>query len=105
MSHLEKKTLKKNTSKTINKNLDFEASLKELENLVAIMENQKLSLEDSLKYFEQGVKLSEICANALEAAELKIKIISQKSHTAPSTQSAQSAQSAQSTYSTKDDDQ
>lgn len=58
--------------------LDFEGSLKALETIVHAMENQKLSLEDSLKYFEQGVMLSEQCAKALQDAELKIKIITQK---------------------------
>ncbi len=60
--------------------LDFEGSLKALEEIVHSMENQKLSLEDSLKYFEQGIALSENCAKALQEAELKIKTISQKNN-------------------------
>lgn len=75
-SEVEKKSPKKKSGENLN--LDFEASLKELESIVLAMENQKLSLEDSLKYFEKGVVLSEHCAKALQSAELKIKTISQK---------------------------
>ncbi len=55
----------------------FETDLKSLEKIVQTMESQQLSLEDSLKYFEQGVALSNRCAKKLSEAELKIKTISQ----------------------------
>ncbi len=62
-----------------NKNTEpnFEEALKSLEQIVQAMENQQLSLEASLKYFEEGVALSSLCAQKLADAELKIKTISQ----------------------------
>ena len=41
--------------------IDFEASLAQLENLVDQMEEGELSLEESLKAFEAGVKLTREC--------------------------------------------
>ncbi len=53
--------------------IDFEKSLRELENLVERMEKGELSLEDSLKHFEQGVKLVSSCQSALLAADHKVE--------------------------------
>ena len=47
------------------KQIDFEASLGRLEQLVDQLEEGELSLEDSLKAFEQGVKLTRECQEAL----------------------------------------
>ena len=44
--------------------------------MVAKLEKGDLSLEDSLKHFEQGVKLTRECKQALEAAEQKISLLS-----------------------------
>lgn len=52
---------------------DFEKSLQQLEQIVQQMENGDLGLEDSLKQFEQGIKLAKNCQNALSTAELKVK--------------------------------
>jgi len=52
--------------------VDFEASLKALEEIVSKMESGDLSLEDSLSAFEQGVKLSRDCQMALEQAEQRV---------------------------------
>jgi exodeoxyribonuclease VII small subunit len=51
----------------------FEASLKELEEIVARMERGDLPLEESLKLFERGVVLTRECRNSLETAELRVK--------------------------------
>lgn len=56
---------------------DFEQSLKELEMLVQKMEQEPLSLQQSLENFEQGVKLTKQCQKALEEAEQHVKVISQ----------------------------
>lgn len=56
--------------------LDFEASMIKLEELVAKIETGNLSLEESLKEFEQGVKLSRLCQTALKDAEQRVKILS-----------------------------
>jgi len=47
-----------------------------LEGIVKTMESGDLSLEDSLKYFEQGVQLTRQCQSALSAAEQKISLLS-----------------------------
>lgn len=51
----------------------FEASLKELEDIVARMERGDLPLEESLKLFERGVSLTRECRNSLETAELRVR--------------------------------
>ena len=53
----------------------FEKSLKKLEQLVERMEDGDLSLEDSLKNFEEGVKLTRECQQALLQAEQKVKLL------------------------------
>jgi exodeoxyribonuclease VII small subunit len=53
--------------------IEFETALAELEQLVDRMEAGDLSLEDSLKCFERGVKLTRHCQSALRSAELKVK--------------------------------
>ncbi len=58
------------------KKFDFNKGLLELESIVKTMESGDLSLEDSLKYFEQGVKLTRQCQSALSAAEQKIALLS-----------------------------
>lgn len=51
----------------------FEASLKELEEIVARMERGDLPLEESLKLFERGVALTRECRNSLDSAELRVR--------------------------------
>ncbi|MGB1236991.1 MAG: exodeoxyribonuclease VII small subunit [Pseudomonadales bacterium] len=63
---------------TSKKNDSFEQSLNDLENLVTQMEQGDLSLNDSLKAFEQGVKLSRDCQQILDEAEQKIQLLSER---------------------------
>jgi len=58
------------------KKFDFNKGLLELESIVKTMESGDLSLEDSLKYFEQGVQLTRQCQSALNQAEQKISLLS-----------------------------
>ncbi|WP_062267864.1 exodeoxyribonuclease VII small subunit [Endozoicomonas arenosclerae] len=51
----------------------FEQSLSELDALVQKMESGDMSLEDSLKAFEQGVKLTRECQKALTEAEQRVQ--------------------------------
>jgi exodeoxyribonuclease VII small subunit len=53
----------------------FETSLKELERIVRQLEDGDLPLEDSLKLFEDGVKLSRECQERLNQAERRIEIL------------------------------
>lgn len=53
----------------------FEEALEKLSALVEKMENGDLSLEESLKIFEEGIKLSKDCQNALSDAEKKVQAL------------------------------
>ena len=55
--------------------LDFEQSLSDLQTLVERLENGKLSLEDSLTAFEQGIRLTRECQGALAQAEQKVQLL------------------------------
>lgn len=61
--------------------INFEAALAELNELVEIMEHGGLSLELSLKNFERGVLLVKQCQQALQQAEQKIQILTEKNGT------------------------
>ena len=53
----------------------FEESLKELEKIVTQLEEGDLALEESLKLFEDGVRLSRECRERLTAAERRIEVL------------------------------
>lgn len=53
----------------------FEASLSELETVVRKLENGDLPLEESLKLFEDGVRLSRECRERLSNAERRIEVL------------------------------
>jgi exodeoxyribonuclease VII small subunit len=54
---------------------NFEQSLKQLETIVAQMERGDVTLEDSVKLFEEGTKLAEQCKQQLAEAEGKVEIL------------------------------
>lgn len=53
----------------------FETSLKKLEEVVRRLEEGSLSLDDSLKAFEEGVKLAAFCAKKLDEAEHRVEVL------------------------------
>ena len=53
--------------------MDFEKNLGRLQEIVEKMEKGELSLDESLKLFEEGVKISRSCHKSLEKAELKVQ--------------------------------
>ncbi len=53
--------------------MDFEKNLAQLENIVKTMEKGEASLDESLKLFEEGVKLSRQCQEQLAQTEAKVK--------------------------------
>jgi len=53
----------------------FEDSLKKLEAIVEKMESGDLKLEDSLKLFEEGMKLTKECNSRLNEIEKKVKLL------------------------------
>ncbi|MBL8123320.1 MAG: exodeoxyribonuclease VII small subunit [Pyrinomonadaceae bacterium] len=57
----------------------FEASLSELEQIVKQLEDGDLPLEESLKLFETGVKLSRECRERLANAERRIEVLIRES--------------------------
>ena len=53
----------------------YEEALLELEAVVKKLEEGNLTLEESLVYYEKGVSLSAQCADQLNAAEKRIRIL------------------------------
>jgi exodeoxyribonuclease VII small subunit len=53
--------------------LDFEGAMSRLEALVGSLEAGDLSLEDSLRTFEEGIRLVRLCSERLKSAELRIR--------------------------------
>lgn len=66
---------KPGSSKDASPVADFEASLDALEQLVGKMEHGDMSLEDSLAAYERGVGLYRRCQQALEEAELRVRLL------------------------------
>ena len=50
-------------------------ALKKLERTVSDLESGELSLDDSLKRYEEGVKLAQFCSKKLETARRKVEIL------------------------------
>jgi exodeoxyribonuclease VII small subunit len=55
--------------------LKFDQALKNLEKIVEEMEAGELSLEDSFKKYEQGIKLAQVCLERLGRVEKKIELL------------------------------
>jgi exodeoxyribonuclease VII small subunit len=55
----------------------FETAVSRLEQIVMALEKGDLSLEDSLKLYEEGISRARFCQERLEAAESKIEVLSQ----------------------------
>ena len=55
--------------------LSFEENLARLEDIVQSLENDSLPLEESIKLFEEGMRLSKLCGERLAAAENKITLL------------------------------
>ena len=58
--------------------LSFEDALTELELIVQQLENQDVTLDDSLKLYEKGIKLSKLCNDVLHDAELRIQHVNEE---------------------------
>ena len=55
--------------------IKFEKALERLEKIVEELETGNIPLEEALKKYEEGVKLSRICSEKLTAAEKKIQVL------------------------------
>jgi exodeoxyribonuclease VII small subunit len=65
--------MKNEIEETALKELSFEAALLELEELVTRLEQGDLTLEESLRLFERGQKLSDFCNAQLDEASMKVE--------------------------------
>jgi exodeoxyribonuclease VII small subunit len=59
----------------------FEAALAQLESLVSRLESGDLPLDEALRTFEQGVRLTRDCQSALAAAQQKVQQLLQRGDT------------------------
>ena len=57
------------------KQMHFEEAFKRLEVIVGNLESGDLSLEESMKLFEEGIGLTKACKSRLEDAEQKIQLL------------------------------
>lgn len=60
------------TGKKTSKN-SFEESLKRLERIVESLEQGKVTLDEAVDLYEEGIRLSKLCSQKLKSVELKIK--------------------------------
>ncbi len=57
----------------------FEEAMQRLETIVKELDSGELSLEDSIRAFEEGMKLVKFCSDKLEEAEQKVSILIRES--------------------------
>jgi exodeoxyribonuclease VII small subunit len=53
----------------------FEEALEKLEDIVRRMEAGEMTLEESLRAFEEGIKLSRLCAKKLDEADRRVELL------------------------------
>jgi exodeoxyribonuclease VII small subunit len=58
----------------------FEEAMEDLEKIVEKLEGGELPLEDSIRSFEEGMKLIKFCSSKLEEAEKKITLLSKENN-------------------------
>ena len=61
-------------------NKNFEEMMKDLEQIATELESGELSLDESVKKFEEGIEISKSCSKILEDAEKKITILIKESN-------------------------
>ena len=62
-------------NKKNNKIGNFEKDLKKLQSILDDIESDKLSLEDSIQKYKEGIELSKKCQDALDEAKQVIKVL------------------------------
>ncbi len=67
----------------------FEAAMKRLDEIVALLEQGEAPLEKSLKLFEEGTELARFCDETLKNAQLRIEELSEETDGEPTSPSAQ----------------
>jgi len=56
---------------------NFEKNIKQLEDIIRKLESGDVKLSDSIKYFEEGVKLTASLSKALDEAQSKITVLTE----------------------------
>jgi exodeoxyribonuclease VII small subunit len=82
LSHAARRFSRKARMKRMKKPVDstpptFEQALTELESIVDSLEKGDMSLEESLTAFERGIGLTRTCQQALDAAEQRVRILTE----------------------------
>jgi len=62
-------------TKSNKKEVEFEEALDRLENIITMLNDGSLSIDESLKLFEEGIKLVRICQDKLSNVENKISLL------------------------------
>lgn len=55
--------------------MPYEEAFEELEEIVALLEGNQTQLEEAITLFERGQSLAKHCADLLEKAELRIRVL------------------------------
>ena len=63
--------------------IKFEDALKRMEKIVEELEGGKLTLEEAVKKYEEGIKLSLVCSKALDSARRKVEVLMKKEGAPP----------------------
>ena len=66
------------TEQSKNDNMQFEAALARLEELVRALEDGSATLDESLSAFEEGIGLVRLCTERLRDAEQRVKVLVEK---------------------------
>ena len=56
-------------------NLSYEEAFERLEKITELLEQGNVTLDNSIKYYEQGILLKNFCEKKLKNAEMKIKTV------------------------------
>ncbi len=59
----------------VDESLTFEEAFSRLEETVALLENGGLAVDDLVKQFEQGMMLVKLCRERLEAAQIRVSVL------------------------------
>ena len=58
--------------------MTYETAVKRLEEIVSTLERNEVSLDESMKLFEEGTALTALCSKKLEEAQQKIKVLTKE---------------------------
>ena len=59
-------------------NLSYEEAFEKLQQIIQLLEEGNVSLDNSIKYYEQGILLKDYCEKKLQNAEMKIRTVINK---------------------------